>query len=52
MPIVISRGTGELLSHPEITQAQQDKLWDTIVRNYAKKHPEIFTEEETHERTE
>ncbi len=52
MPIVISRATGEILSAPEITQSQQDKLWGTIVRNYAKKHPEIFAEEEHHERTE
>lgn len=46
MPIVISRATGETLSTPEITQSQQDTLWGTIVRNYAKKHPEIFTEED------
>lgn len=49
MPIVINRGTGEILSAPEITQNQQDTLWGAIVRNYAKKHPEIFEEENNHE---
>lgn len=47
MPIVISRGTGEILTAPEISQSQQDALWGAIVRNYAKKHLEIFAEEDT-----
>lgn len=49
MPIVISRATGEVLSAPEITQSQQDKLWGAIVKNYVKKHPEILEEEDSHE---
>lgn len=49
MPIVISRATGEILSAPEITQDQRDKLWGTIVKNYVKKHPEIFEEEPANE---
>ena len=46
MPIVISRETGQIVAPTEITQAQRDKLWGAIVRNYAEKHPEIFAEEE------
>ena len=46
MPIVISRAAGEVQSAPEISQDQRDKLWGAIVKNYAKKHPEIFEEEE------
>ena len=46
MPIVISRATGEVVSAPEYSQAQKDKAWEAIVRNYVQKHPEIFDEEE------
>lgn len=42
MPIVIDRHTGEVLSAPEVTQAQKDALWEVVVGNYAKKHPELF----------
>lgn len=42
MKIVIDRNTGEILSAPELTQAQKDTLWAEIVRNYARKHPEVF----------
>lgn len=45
MPIVISRATGEVLSAPDIPQDQRDKLWSAVVKNYVKKHPEIFKEE-------
>ena len=38
--------TGEMLKSPEIPQHQQDKLWGAIVRNYAQKHPEIFSDED------
>lgn len=52
MPIVISRATGEIMAAQKIPQEQRDTLWGAIVKNYVKKHPEIFAEEEHHERTE
>jgi len=41
MPIVISR-SGTVLSAPEISQEQSNKMWETLVRNWAKKHPEAL----------
>ena len=49
MPIVISRATGEVLSAPEISQEQRDQLWGTVVKNYIRKHPEIFKEDTANE---
>lgn len=46
MPIKVSRSTGKIISGPEWTQEQRDLLWGEIVKAYAKKHPEIFTEGE------
>lgn len=45
MPIVISRGTGEVVSGGELPQEQKDAAWAAIVRAYALKHPEIFQTE-------
>ena len=45
MPIVISRGTGKMVTAPELTQEQRDALWGAIVTAYAQKHPEIFNTE-------
>lgn len=45
MPIVITR-TGELVSAPVLTPEQKNKLWETIVRNWAQAHPEAFEERE------
>lgn len=39
MPISISRD-GEILSMPEITEEQRNLLWETILRNYLRAHPE------------
>lgn len=44
-PIVIDRKTGVIKSTPVLTQSQRDALWAEIVRNYARKHPEIFETE-------
>ena len=44
MPIVIDRHTGEIISKPEITQEQKDTAWEVIIRNYVRRHPEIFKE--------
>ena len=44
-PIVIDRKTGAIKSAPVLTQNQRDTLWAEIVRNYARKHPEIFESE-------
>ena len=44
--IVIERETGAIKSAPELTQQQRGTLWAEIVRNYARKHPEIFEREQ------
>lgn len=46
-PIVIERATGAVKSAAAITQEQRDLLWAEIVRNYARKHPEVFESEAT-----
>lgn len=45
-PIVIDRSSGAIKSAPVLTQSQRDTLWAEIVRNYARKHPEIFKTED------
>lgn len=45
-PIVIDRNTGAIKSAPVLTPSQRDTLWAEIVRNYARKHPEIFDTED------
>lgn len=42
MPIVVSRATGEIISQPELTQADRDRAWETVVRAFAKRHPELL----------
>lgn len=42
MPIVIPRT--ETIAAPEISQQDRNRLWEQIVRNYAEKHPEIFSD--------
>ena len=42
MPIIIPR-EGSLPPAPDmLTQAQRDMLWESIVKNWAGKHPEAF----------
>lgn len=41
MPIIMSRG-GAVLSAPTIPQEQSDKAWESLVRAWAKKHPEAL----------
>lgn len=45
MPIVIDRHTGEIISTPELSQEQKDAAWEIVIRNYVRKHPEIFKED-------
>ena len=42
MPIVVSRSTGEVVSKPELTQADRDRGWETVVRAFAKRHPDLL----------
>lgn len=42
MPIVVSRATGEIISKPELTQADRDRAWEAVVRAFAKRHPELL----------
>ncbi len=46
MPIVVSRATGEIISQPELTQADRDRAWEAVVRAFAKRHPELFLPEQ------
>lgn len=41
MPIVISR-KGTILQATAPTQEQQDKAWEALVRNWARKHPDLL----------
>ena len=41
MPIVMSR-SGTVLSAPEVTQEQSNKMWEALIRKWAKKHPEAL----------
>lgn len=46
MPVTITR-TGELVTPlPVLTPEQKNKLWENVVRNWAKAHPEAFQNEE------
>lgn len=40
MPIVVSRATGEIISKPNYTQEQINELFEMMVRNWIKMHPE------------
>ena len=42
MPIVVSRATGEIISKPELTQADRDRAWEAVVRAFARRHPELL----------
>ena len=44
MSIKVKRHTGKIISAPELTQEQKDKLWGSIVQAWTKKHPEKFRE--------
>lgn len=46
MPIVVSRATGEIISKPELTQADRDRAWEAVVRAFPKLHPELFLPEQ------
>ena len=48
MPIVMTR-SGEVISAPVLTPEQRNKLWEHVVRNWAKAHPEAFAEKEEKE---
>lgn len=39
MPIVISRSGAVIPEEPVLTQEQIDKLWESIIKNWAQKHP-------------
>ena len=45
MPIVVSRATGEIISKPELTQADRDRAWEAVVRAFAKRHPELLLQQ-------
>ena len=45
MPIVVSRATGEIISKPELTQADRDRAWEAVVRDFAKRHPELLLQQ-------
>ena len=48
MPIVVSRETGEIISQPELTQADRDRAWEAVVRAFAKRHPELLVQQPAH----
>ena len=45
MPIVVSRATGEIISKPELTQADRDRAWEAVARAFAKRHPELLVQQ-------
>lgn len=53
MPIVINRHTGEVISRPEITQQQRNKLWEFYLNKWMDKHPdkllELFSDQNVEE---
>ena len=49
MPIVVSRATGEIISKPELTQADRDRAWEAVVRAFAKRHPELLVQQPAQE---
>lgn len=42
MPIVVSRQTGEIISKPELTQADRDRAWEAVAKAFAMRHPELL----------
>lgn len=42
-PIVISRKNHALISAPDLTQEQQDLLWEHLVQAYLNTHSEVLT---------
>ena len=44
MPIVCDRKTGEIISKPEYTQEERNKLWELVVRKWIELHPDKFAE--------
>ena len=42
MPITFDRHTGKIISAPKLTQEQKAALWEVIIRNWVKQHPEKF----------
>lgn len=49
MPVVIPRDKNIPLCPPTLSQEQQDKLWEQLVRNYLKVHPETIRKEDADE---
>lgn len=49
MPIVVSRATGEIISQPELTQADRDLGWEAVVMAFAKRHPELLVQQPAQE---
>ena len=45
MPIVVSRATGEIISRPELTQADRDRAWEAVVMAFARRHPELLVQD-------
>lgn len=45
MPIIIDRKSGTAQSSQKLTQQQNQKAWELIVRNYIKNHPEALSDE-------
>lgn len=45
VPIIVSRRSGNVVSKPEITQEQRDKLWEGVVKAYIQRHPEMLQAE-------
>ena len=44
MPITISRNSQAAAPATQISQAQRDLLWETLLRAYIERHPEILIE--------
>ena len=42
MPIVIDRTSGEVFATSELTPEQKQQAWEAVLRNYLKKHPDLF----------
>ena len=44
MPIIVDRCTGEIMSAPDITQEQRDRLWEAVVWSWAEKNIDKLVE--------
>lgn len=44
MPIVINRNTGTVTVEQKLPQDQNQKAWETILREYIKKHPDVLSD--------